>query len=349
MKTIAAVLEAVGRPLTLAELDVPELQAGQVLVEVAFSGVCHTQLLECRGLRGPDPYVPHCLGHEAGGIVLDVGAGVTKCRPGDHVALSWIKGSGANVPGCVYAWQGRRVNAGGVTTWAQHTVVSENRVTCIPEAFDLQDAALLGCAVATGVGAVWNTAAVRPGHSLVVFGAGGIGLCAIAGAVLAGANPIVAVDLSLERLATAQEMGATHTIQAVEQEPLAALADIFPAGADVAVEATGRPEVMAQALSAVRSQGGAAVVVGNAPHGERFMLDPAQLNQGKRLLGTWGGDNLPDRDFPRYCDLIAAGRLKIAPLRSRPFALGEINQALDALEQRKVARPVVDMRLDHSP
>ena len=107
MKTIAAVLEEAGRPLVLAELDVPELKPGQVLIEVAYSGVCHTQLLECKGLRGADPYLPHCLGHEASGVVKEIGAGVTKCRPGDHVVLSWIKASGANVPGTTYSWMGK--------------------------------------------------------------------------------------------------------------------------------------------------------------------------------------------------------------------------------------------------
>ncbi len=345
MKTIAAVLEETGRPLVLAEVDVPELKPGQVLVAVAYSGVCHTQLLECKGLRGADPYLPHCLGHEASGIVSEVGPGVTKCQPGDHVVLSWIKGSGANVPGTIYSWEGKEVNAGGITTFAKHTVVSENRVTVIPDDFDLQNAALLGCAVATGVGAVLNTAAVRPGQSVVVFGTGGIGLCAIAGARAVGAEPIVGVDVSTDRLEVAQQMLATHTVNAAENDPLAAIADICPGGADFAVEASGRPEVMVQALASVRSQGGAAVIVGNAPHGETVSLDPGELNQGKRLLGTWGGDNLPERDFPRYCRLIQAGRLNIGPLRSRPFSLSAINDALSILEQRQVARPVIDMSL----
>jgi len=131
MKTIAAVLEQLGRPLVLAELDVPALKPGQVLVEIALAGVCHTQLLECRGYRGQDPFLPHGLGHEGSGTVQEVGPGVTKCRPGDRVALSWIKGSGADVPGTVYSWNGRSVNAGGVTTFARHAVVSENRVTVL--------------------------------------------------------------------------------------------------------------------------------------------------------------------------------------------------------------------------
>jgi S-(hydroxymethyl)glutathione dehydrogenase / alcohol dehydrogenase len=345
MKTEAAVLEQLGQPLVIAELELPDLRPGQVLVEIAWAGVCHTQLLECRGHRGHDPYLPHGLGHEGSGVVQEVGPGVSRCRPGDRVALSWIKSSGADVPGTVYRWNDRSVNAGGVTTFARHAVVSENRVTVLPPDFDLGDAALLGCAVATGVGAVLNTAGVRPGQSVAVFGSGGVGLCAVAGAHLAGAQPIIAIDLSAERLEVARRMGANHVISAAEQDPVAALQKRCPGGVDFAIEVTGRPEVMVQALSAIRPQGGAAVVVGNAHHGEMFAVDPRELNQGKRLLGTWGGDNVPDRDFPRYCRLIQSGRLNLSPLRSNPFSLNAINQALAALEQREVARPLIDMHL----
>ncbi len=249
MHTTAAVLEKLGNPLVLAELAVPALRPGQVLVAVAFAGVCHTQLLECRGRRGDDPYLPHCLGHEGSGTVRVVGQGVSKCRVGDHVVLSWIKGSGADVPGTVYSWNGRDVNAGGVTTFARHTVVSENRVTVIPPSLDLRAAAFLGCAVATGIGAVRNTAELKRGQSLAVFGVGGVGLCAVAGGRIAGAEPIVAVDVCAERLQLAVQFGATHSIQAGRQDPIAEIQRLCPGGVDVAVEASGQPAVMLQALA----------------------------------------------------------------------------------------------------
>lgn len=345
MKTTAALLVEPAKPLELAELEIPALKPGQVLVEIAFSGVCHTQLLEARGLRGPDPYVPHCLGHEAGGTVVDVGSAITKVKPGQRVILSWIKGSGLDVPGTVYDWNGRKVNAGGVTTFARHAVVAENRLTPVPDDFPLREAALLGCAVPTGLGAVFNTAAPRPGQSLAVFGTGGIGLCAIAAARIGGQTPIVAVDVSPARLDAARRMGATHTIDASSGDPVAELLKLVPGGLDFAIEASGRPDVMRQALSSVRQQGGAAVLVGNAPHGKMLELDPKQFNLGKRLLGTWGGDNVPDRDFPRYVKLVADGLLSLEPLLDRTYRLGDINQALDDLESRAVARPLIDMAL----
>ncbi len=343
MKTTAAVLVDVGRPLELAELTVPALRAGQVLVEVAASGVCHTQLLEARGYRGHDPYLPHLLGHEGSGTVLETGGEVARCRPGDRVIMSWMKASGADVPGCVYDWNGRPVNAGGVTTFQTHSVVSENRLTKLPDEIDFPAAALLGCAVATGAGAVCNTANLQRGQSVAVFGSGGIGLCAIAAAVLVGAHPVLAIDVNADRLRLAQQFGATQTIDAASSDPLEAIARLAPGGLDVAIEASGRPLVMQQALSAVRGRGGTVVVVGNARHGEHLQIDPRELNQGKRLLGTWGGDNQVDRDFPRYCQWLASGKLNIDALLSHTYPLSRINDALDDLEQGRVARPLIDL------
>lgn len=343
MKTLAAILVETGRPLELGELEIPVLKPGQALVEIAFSGVCHTQLLESRGHRGKDAFLPHCLGHEGSGRVLEVGPGAAKIKPGERVILSWIKGSGAEAGGTVYRWDGRDVNAGPVATFSRHAVVSENRLTRLPDDVPAGPAALLGCAIPTGVGSVLNAARAKPGQSLVVFGAGGIGLCAVAGAKLAGCAPIVAVDMRADRLELARRLGATHAILASAADPVAEIQRLCPGGADLAVEATGRPAVMRQALTCVRPQGGAAVVVGNARSGETLEIDPKQLNLGKRLIGTWGGDNAPDVDFPRYCGWLASGTLDVGPLLSPPYPLARINEALDDLESGRAARPLIEM------
>jgi S-(hydroxymethyl)glutathione dehydrogenase/alcohol dehydrogenase len=345
VKTTAAVLVELNTPLELAELEIPALKAGQVLVEIAFSGVCRTQLLECRGHRGEDPYLPHCLGHEGSGIVREVGTDVAKCKSGDQVILSWMKGFGHDVPRTVYNWNGRGVNAGGVTSFARHVVVSENRIVVIRRPIELRDAAFLGCAVPTGAGAVFNTAAVRPGQSLAVFGTGGIGLFSVMAAASIPATPIIAIDVNQDRLEAARKSGATHLIDASATDSVAAIRMICPEGVDFAIEATGRPSVMQQSLAAVRCRGGVAVVVGNARHGERIEIDPAELNQGKRLLGTWGGDNQPDRDFPHYEELVARGTMNLQPLMSEAYPLSQVNQALDDLECGRVVRPIIDMNL----
>ncbi|MBD3306724.1 zinc-binding dehydrogenase [candidate division KSB3 bacterium] len=345
MKTSAAVLVETRTPLEVVELEIPKLQSGQVLVDIAFSGVCHTQLLECRGYRGNDPYLPHCLGHEGSGSVREVGSGVTKVKTGDQVILSWIKGSGANVPGTIYQWGERQVNAGGITTFSRQAVISENRLTVIPEPLSMQEAALLGCAVSTGLGTVFNTAQPSPGQSLAVFGSGGIGLCAVAGAAIAGCVPIIAIDIVQDKLNLARQMGATHVVDASRHDPVAEVNRLCAGGTDIAIEASGRPEVMLQAFSCVRNQGGIAVVIGNARYGEQLTIDPRLFNAGKQLRGTWGGDTVPERDFPRYCKLINAGKLRLDPLFPKTYPLHAINTALDDLEQGNVARPIIDMGL----
>jgi len=343
MKTTAAVLVEVGKPLELADLGIPVLKPGQTLIEVSYSGVCHTQVGEARGHRGEDKFLPHCLGHEGSGIVREIGPGVSKVKPGDNVILSWIKGNGADVPGCVYEWNGRKVNAGGITTFATYSVISENRLTLVPESLSMRLAALVGCAVPTGAGVVFNTAQPKPGQSLVVFGVGGIGSCAVAAAALAGCTPVIAVDINPDKLALAKRLGATHTVNSTTNDAVAEIHKLCRGGVDFAIEATGLLPVMRQALAGVRHQGGTAVVIGNARFGATLEIDPREFNMGKRLLGTWGGDNVPDRDYPRYCKLLASGRLDLEPLLSRSYGLRDVNAALEDLERGHAARPLLNI------
>jgi S-(hydroxymethyl)glutathione dehydrogenase/alcohol dehydrogenase len=343
MKTTAAVLVELGKPLELADLDIPVLKPGQTLIEVVYSGVCHTQVGEARGHRGEDKFLPHCLGHEGSGIVREIGPGVSKVKPGDHVILSWIKGTGLDVPGTVYEWNGKKVNAGGITTFANYSVISENRLTVVPDGMSMRLAALVGCAVPTGAGVVFNTAQPRPGQSVVVFGVGGIGSCAVAAATLAGCTPVVAVDINPDKLALARTLGATHAINSKSHDAVAEILKLCKGGADFAIEATGIPAVMKQALGCVRQQGGTAVVIGNARFGTSLEIDPRELNMGKRLLGTWGGDNVPERDYPRYCKLLTSGKLDLEPLLSKSYSLADVNAALDDLEHGKAARPLLDV------
>lgn len=345
MKTEAAILVEPGRPLALVELGVPPLQPGQVLVEVAFSGLCGTQLLEVRGHRGTDPWLPHALGLEGTGIVLETGAGVTLVAPGDRVVMSWIRGPGIEAGGARYDWEGRPVNAGGVTTFQRHSVVSENRLTRLPGGLPMDLAVLLGCATPTGMGAVLNTGRLRRGESVAVFGTGGVGLNACAAAVIGGAATVVAVDPDPGRRAMAARLGAGHVVDPATCDAVAAIRAILPAGVDLAIEATGLPEVMQQALAATRPRGGRAVLVGNARHGRLLTLDPAAFNQGRSLLGTWGGDCQPATDFPRFAGMLASARFPFASLLSTPYRLAAINQALDDLASARSGRPVIAMAL----
>ena len=344
MQTDAAILVELNQPLRHARLELPELKPGQVLVEVAYSGVCHSQLHEVRGRRGPDHYLPHTLGHEGAGVVRAVGAGVEKVQLGDRVVLTWIKGQGADVASSGYQEAGAKINSGPLSTFMRHTVTCENRVVRLPPEMPLREAALLGCALPTGAGIVINMLAMQPGASLAVFGAGGIGLSAVLAARMLGADPLIAVDVVESKLAEALRLGATHAINARQRDPVAAIRELTQGrGADYAVEAAGRRETMEAAFRSVREQGGLCVLAGNLPHAEQIAIDPFELIRGKRIAGAWGGATRPDEDVPRYIRWFLEGRLPMNELISREYRLEEINAALDDLEQGRVVRALVDM------
>jgi S-(hydroxymethyl)glutathione dehydrogenase/alcohol dehydrogenase len=344
MKTQAALLVQTGQPLVLADIETPALKPGQVLVEVAYSGACGTQVMEWRGDKGEDKWVPHCLGHEGTGTVLEAGHAVTKVKAGDKVVMSWIKGTGIEAGGAVYDWDGKKVNSGGVTTFQRHAVVSENRLTLLPPDLPMDVAVLLGCAAPTGMGAVYNVLKVQPGDAVAVFGTGGIGLNALMAAALAGAMPLIGIDPNPTRRALAKLYGATHVIDAAG-DVLAEIKKITPQGVDLAVESSGIPAVMEQAINATRQQGGRAVVIGNAKYGAVLSLNPSVFNQGKSLFGTWGGDSVPDRDYGRYGRLLSSGRFPVRDLLSQPYSLAQADQALQDLAAGKIGRPLIDMSL----
>ncbi len=345
MKTQAAILVETGQPMVIVDIVTPALNPGQVLVEIAFSGACGTQLLEIQGGKGEDKWLPHCLGHEGTGKVIEIGAAVTKVAVGDQVVLSWLKGSGIEAGGAVYDWDGRKVNAGGVCTFQRHSVISENRLTKLPDDLPMDVAVLLGCAAPTGMGAVFNVLGAKPGDHVAVFGTGGIGLNACMAAALAGASTIIGVDVRENRRALALTFGATHAIDPNAENVVAQIAEIAPGGVDLAVEATGIPAVMDQAVHATRAQGGRAVVIGNAKLGSTLTLDPSLFNQGKSIMGTWGGDSVPDRDYEKYGRLLTNGRFPVRDLMSDPYALTDINMALDDLAAGRIGRPLIDMSI----
>ncbi len=345
MKTAAAILVETGRPLVLAELEVPALKPGQVLVEIGYSGACGTQVMEVRGHKGEDRWLPHCLGHEGTGTVLEAGGAVTKVRAGDPVVLSWIKGSGIEAGGSVYDWEGKKVNAGGVTTFQRYAVISENRLTLLPDGLPMDIAVLLGCAAPTGMGAVFNVMRITAGQSVAVLGTGGIGLNACLGAAFGGGMPLIGIDPNPARRELATTFGATHVVDPTDVDVVAVIKEIVPGGVDIAIEATGVPEVVAQAVNATRMQGGRAVVIGNARAGQVLSIDPGVFNQGKSLLGTWGGDSVPDRDYGRFARLLGSGRFPVEALLAKRYRLDEADAALRDLEAGQVGRPLIDMSL----
>ncbi len=336
--TRAAILVELNQPLVVDEVELPDrLEFGQVLVEMCYTGICGAQIGEIEGRKGPDRYLPHLLGHEGSGIVRAVGPGVTTVDIDDSVCLHWRPGAGVQAAPASYRWRGEKLNAGWITTFADHTVVSENRVTRIPADFDKKAAAPLGCAVTTGFGVINRNANVKIGESIVVYGAGGVGLNVIQGAQMASAYPIVAIDLFDHKLEFAREFGATHTINASEGDPTEAIREIVGSwGADVVVENTGNTQVIERCYEVTHPKG-RTILVGVPKAGETAQIFTLPLYFGKVFTGSHGGDSEPAIDIPRYIRLAQANRLNLSRQVTDIFSLEEINEAIDSVKAGTVA------------
>ncbi|MBN8624462.1 MAG: zinc-binding dehydrogenase [Planctomycetes bacterium] len=342
----AAILVEQRKPLVVDTIELPETLAyGQVLVHLNHSGICGSQLGEIDGAKGEDKFLPHLLGHEGSGEVLAVGPGVKFVNPGDAVVLHWMKGRGIDAQPAVYGWQGKRLNAGWVTTFNEFAIISENRLTPIRPDFDREHAALFGCAVTTGLGVVNNNAQVRIGESVVVFGAGGVGLNVVQGAALAGANPIIAVDLFDNRLELAGRLGATHLINGRNCDAKEEIRKLLgPAGADVCIDNTGQPTVIELAYELTQAQG-RTVLVGVPKKGNNISIYSLQLHFGKSLSGSHGGETKPNEDIARFTRLNDAGRLDLAELITDRFSLEDINEAIAKMRSGEVTgRAMIDLR-----
>ncbi|MBM14717.1 MAG: acetoin dehydrogenase [Nitrospina sp.] len=343
----AAVLYETEKSLVIENgIEIPPLQAGQVLVKVAYSGICGSQLMEVKGKRGEDAYLPHLLGHEASGWVVDIGSNVTKVKPGDKVVLTWIKGSGADCKGAKYKIGNTTLNSGGVTTFSNYTVVSENRCVILEEGISMELAALLGCAVPTGAGIVFNT--LRPGKdaSIAIFGVGGIGLSAILGAKMHECSRIIAVDIEDKKLELAKEFGATDVINCKTENPVKKINQITKGqGIDYSIEAAGIAKVVESAFQSIKYNGGLCVIAGHPDCKERIQLDPFDLIRGKKIVGSWGGECLPDKDIPMYVKYYKNGKLPLERMISQVYPLEKINEALSELENGRAHRILI--RMDH--
>lgn len=338
MRFRAAVLVEQRAPLALEELEVPALKYGQVLVKVICSGICGSQIGEIDGVKGPDTHLPHLLGHEGTGEVLEVGEAVRHVAVGNRVVMHWRRGAGIESAPPVYlSSKGRRVNAGWVTTFNELAVLSENRVTAIAHDFDPEVGALMGCAVTTAFGAINNNCGVRIGESVVVWGVGGVGLNIVQAASMVSAYPIVAIDLFDIKLHLAKKQGATHLINAsrtdAEQASRMVVGD---AGADVVIETTGNVEAIEAAYRLTRSTG-RAVLVGVPPVGEKARFDTLPLHFHKTMTGSHGGESQPHVDIPRYVRLCEAGKLQLKHLVTARCGLEQINDALSAMRRGEIA------------
>lgn len=338
----AAVLTELGQPLQIIEqVKVPALKPGQVLVRLHYAGLCHSQVMEARGHRGADPYLPHMLGHEGSGEVLAVGSAVTKVKPGDQVVLGWIRGQGEEAGGSQYESPIGTINAGGVTTFSELTVASENRCVPLPAGIPMDLAVLFGCALPTGAGMVMNQLKPESGARVAVLGLGGIGLSALIALQLFSPAQVIAIDAEPAKLELAKQLGATDTLSAGPEivEQVRGLTGGL--GVDYCLEAAGSAQTIEQGFAMVKRGGGLCLFASHPPAEQRISLDPFELICGKRIQGSWGGASQPDQDVPRLAELFVRQGFPYQKLLSHSFSLEQINEALDALERRQLVRALI--------
>lgn len=343
MKARAAILETLNHPLVVDEVEFSALDVGQVLVEVGASGICGAQLNEIQGVKGEDKFLPHLLGHEGGGRVLETGPGVAQVRKGDHVVMHWRKGAGIQSKTPQYRWNGRPVNAGWVTTFNERAIVSENRLTPIGQDVPFEIAALMGCAVTTALGLINNLAQLKIGQSIAVLGCGGVGLNVVQGAAMVAADPIIAVDIHDHKLDLARSFGATHLINTKRSDLRDEVRKIVgKAGVDVFVENTGLVNLIEAAYELTGARG-RTILVGVPRHDQDITIHSLPLHFGKVLTGCEGGSCDPNADIPRYLNLYAKGKLDLNRLITHRHPLSEINRALDEFRSGLVGRCVITM------
>jgi len=366
VKIRAALLEEFGSPLEVQELDLAEPQAGEVLVRLTACGVCHTDLYTASG-ADPSGYAPTVLGHEGAGVVERIGEGVRDVAPGDHVVTLFSP----QCRECIHCRDHRtnlclaireQQNQGylpdgttrlsrdgepirhfmGTSTFAEYTVMPEIALAKIDPDAPLDRACLFACGLSTGLGAAINTAKVGPGSTCVVFGAGMVGLGAVAGCRLEGAERIVCVDLSDERLALARRQGATHTIKGGPDAVQAILDLTGGFGADYTFEATGNVQVMRQAVEAARMGWGLATVCGVAGKGETLDVVPRFLITGRRVAGSSFGGVKGRDQVPQFVDRYLAGEIDVDTFVSHKLTLEDVNRGFELMEAQDGIRSVID-------
>lgn len=355
---------ATSRPIRIEEVGLDGPGEGEVLIQIAAAGLCHSDLSTLANVR--PRRMPTVMGHEAAGIVRALGPGVRRLKVDDHVVAVFVASCGCcrycedHRPNlCTSSWAARAegtLQSGarrlhfdkgvlhhytGLSTFAEYAVVSENSLIAIRQDVPLEVAALFGCAVVTGVGAVFNTARIRPGQSAAVVGLGGVGLNMLLGLVAAGANPIVAVDMLPEKLALARSLGATHSVLASDADMRQQVMDVTRGGVDFAFEAAGALPAVDTAFGLL-ARGGTLISSGLPDPAKTYAYAHAPLvSDEKSIRGSYMGSCDPRRDVPRYLDLHMAGRLPVDRLRSCDIGFDQINQAFDALSAGTVVREVL--------
>ena len=367
MKSRAAIAWTAGQPLAIEEIDVEGPRAGEVLVRLVATGVCHTDAFTLSG-EDPEGLFPSILGHEGGGVVEEIGAGVTGLKPGDHIiplytpecgTCSFCTSGKTNLCQAIRVTQGQglmpdgssRFSANGkqifhymgTSTFSEYTVLPEIAVAKISIEAPLEKVCLLGCGITTGIGAVLNTARVEPGASVAVFGLGGIGLSVIQGAVMARAGRIIAIDVNPDKFEMARQLGATDCVNPAEYDaPIqSVIVDLTDGGVDYSFECVGNTELMRSALECCHKGWGESTIIGVAGAGQEISTRPFHLVTGRVWRGTAFGGVKGRSELPGYVEQYLAGKIKIDPMVTHTMPLEDINRAFDLMHEGASIRSVI--------
>ena len=345
MKFKAAILENINKPLLIDEIENDSLSEGQVLVKILQTGACRSQIFEMEGKRGIDKYLPHLLGHEAIGIVIDLGEKVTKVKEGDYVVLSWIKSKGISAKPAKYFWKDKIVNSGQVTTFSEYSVCSENRCLRIEKELALKIGPTLGCALPTGYGLSLTQPELKTAKYIAVVGLGGIGMAALLGALDQSKAEIFAIDINQIRLKEAKSLGAKYIFNPLETSTN--IVDFLREKTnnkmiDLLLECSGSIKVLNNSLKLINNLG-LVKFVSHPKFGDLLEIDPFELILGKRVEGSWGGGTYPDRDFEFIAKKISCNEKFMELYSNKIYELEEINLALHELKSGKVLRPIINL------
>jgi S-(hydroxymethyl)glutathione dehydrogenase/alcohol dehydrogenase len=317
MKTPAAILVEQRKPLVIDEVELPALKRGQVLVEIHATRVCGSQIGEIDGVKGPDKFLPHLLGHEAGAVVLEVGPDVNHVASGDRVVCHWRPGAGIDAGGSVYKWNGRDVNAGPITTFQKYAVISENRLTKVPPDTDFELCCLLADTLTTGFGIIDNDAKVKVGESVVIFG------------------------VHDHKVAKAAEYGLTHQINASRENAAERVKEILGGLADVTIDGTGNPKVIETAYDLAKFRGGRCVLFGVMPSDQRVSIHTLPLHFGRVLTGSEGGQSHPHFDIPAILQILSQRQLDVSGFVSHRGGLFRLASLVDEMRSGEVVHAIL--------
>jgi S-(hydroxymethyl)glutathione dehydrogenase/alcohol dehydrogenase len=336
---IAAVLEELKKPLVIHKLELPNLDYGQILVELKFSGICGRQIQEINGDKGADKFLPHLLGHEGGGIVKKIGLGVSKCKIGEHVVLHWrsSKGIQSKFPSYKSIEKKNYIVGGGlVTTFNDYAIVSENRITVVPKSISFETCALLGCSLTTALGLVSNEAKIKIGQSILIFGSGSVGLSLVQACNMVSACPVVIVDIKKSKLEFALKIGASEVLNYSDNLFDEKIKKIFGIkGPDFIIDTVGSPEIINKSYSML-SNNGNLIMVGQPKVGQDIVLKNASINfLGKKIFDSQGGSTDPDTDIERYARIIDSGKINFENIITDVVNIKDINNAIDNIKTGK--------------